>query len=135
MMNSIKTLYQTSKNDALYAYIWFLEHYSYHEKLTQYAPFQIDDMILAINNPRVLLLRTRRGGKSRDESVMAVFWTIVGLNAIYYTYSKDQKSQLKKWFSYNPFVRETVSNEVLNSWGFELFGTLSLSRLERNGKA
>lgn len=115
-MNTIREIYKTNKRDAFYAYIGFLQIYAHDIKLTEFTDGQIADILMAIENEEVLLLRTRRGGKTRDLTVLAVFWSIVNLRPIWFSVERDQKHQPKQWLYMNPFVVNVTGEfiEVLN---------------------
>lgn len=103
-------------------YLGFLVEYAdppgtpIHKKLAAFTSWQIKDMEMAIYHPKINtkniahecgILRTRRGGKSRDLSIINTFFAMLGLQVIWRAPFSDQLRQAGKWFLKNPFVEET----------------------------
>lgn len=104
-------------------------------KLDQYTPWQIEDMKLTLSHPEVLLLRTRRGGKTRDMTLIATFYSIVGKYVIWLAQSSDQLEQARRWFKLNPFVEaaKQYSIKFVKVKDEMPFGMLTKSRTASKG--
>lgn len=107
----IRKLYvEGHKNTAFTLYLGLIIHYGGLDKIKRIERFQFMDMLLAIHAQECALVRSRRGGKSRDLSLIAVFWTIVGKRVIWYAPESDQLEQAFMYFHSNPFVDHASSS-------------------------
>lgn len=68
--------------------------------------FQLKDLHLAVSYPEVAWIRTRRGGKSRDLTIIAVFLAILEYKVIWRAPFSDQIKQAVLYFQHNPFVKK-----------------------------
>jgi hypothetical protein len=84
-------------------YINFVKKYGQSVDLKRIERFQYEDMVMAITNQEVVWLRTRRGGKTRDLSLVNGFWIIVDKDPIWFTPQSDQQKQAIQYFLANPF--------------------------------
>lgn len=103
--------------------------------IRQYSQIQIDDMILTFSHPEVLWLRSRRAGKTRDMTVLCVFYTIVGLTCNWFSVTLDQLEAVRTWFELNPYT-EYVTNDVIkiiNCNNIINFGILSSGQVVSKG--
>lgn len=114
----LKTLYNNNPNnliDCFYAYLGFIMSHSLDDRYKQYTHWQVSDMLMSIHNPLINTSRevletawnyTRRGGKSRGLTVIAVFFVLLDKQVIWRCPHTDQLHQCTEWFIMNPFVEE-----------------------------
>jgi len=77
--------------------------------------FQIMDLHMFIDNPESAAIRSRRGGKSRDLSVIGVFLALLEYKVIWRAPYSDQLKQAALYLQHNPFVKRIAlasRNEV-----------------------
>lgn len=92
-------------------YIQFIKKHALSADLKRIEEFQLLDMLMAILNQEVVWLRTRRGGKTRDLSLVAIFWAIIGKSVIWFTPQSDQQKQAIQYFLANPFYASSTRDE------------------------
>lgn len=121
-------------------YLAFLREFA-HPEYTQLTSFQIEDMLMSIfqdeiDNSKIALETawncTRRYGKSRNLTIIAVFFCLLNKEVIWRTPYSTQLKQAGKWFSWNPFVEEVAINTkntvfVYGSTSIDI-GVLSVGR-------
>jgi hypothetical protein len=102
-----------------YMYLGFIKKYGHHD-LRQYTRWQVEAEIKTLHNDKIdnnkipletVDIRTRRGGKSRKLSNIAVFFNILGFRVIWRTPFTNQLDQAAVWFSMNPFVSRIQINQ------------------------
>jgi len=104
-------------------YLGFIKQFS-DERYACYTKWQREDMEMSLYNPAIDTTRevletawnySRRGGKSRDLTVIATFFTILKFLVIWRATYSDQLGQAAYWFELNPFVEkvQTSSNKIL----------------------
>jgi hypothetical protein len=93
-------------------YINFIKKYGQSVDLKRIEKFQYEDMVMAITNQEVVWLRTRRGGKTRDLSLVNGFWIIVDKDPIWFTPQSDQQKQAIQYFLANPFYSHSVKDYI-----------------------
>lgn len=124
-------LYNKSSDlvNTFYAYLGFLIEHTKNKRYVQFTKWQIEDMLMSIYNPKIDTSRvaletawnySRRGGKSRGLTIVAVFFSLLDKLVIWRSPHTDQLGQCTEWFNMNPFVAaEHVSTqntvEVYNS--------------------
>jgi len=110
------------KITALFLYIGFIQKYAFNDRLKRLEAFQIDDMLTAIIAPECMWVRCRRGGKTRDMSLLAIFFSLCGQPVIWFAPATDQLKAAVEWCMANPFCTNITQNEVniLNSPSFDL---------------
>lgn len=91
-------------------YINFVKKYGRTVDLKRIERFQFEDMLMAILNQECMWLRTRRGGKTRDLSLVNVFWVIVGKEPIWFAPQSDQLKQANIYFLANPFFSHSSND-------------------------
>lgn len=86
-------------------------------RLTLWTKWQIKDMEMSIYNAKIdvtqtvletIWLYTRRGGKTRDLTIVAVFFTILGYQVAWRAPQGAQLTKASFWFSINPFVERVM---------------------------
>ena len=91
--------------------------------LGRFTKWQIDDMIMCIYNAKVdtvkrilevFLLYTRRGGKTRNLTIIAVFLAILGYKVMWRASFTDQLNMAKFWFGKNPFFIRAIMGQQDN---------------------
>jgi hypothetical protein len=119
----LKQLYEFGEYDlvSLYKmYLGFVKTFG-EKELRQYVQWQVEAEVGALYNPKVdntkipletVDIRTRRGGKSRKLSMIAVFAALLGLRVIWRTPFTNQLDQASIWFSKNPFVKRIQINQL-----------------------
>lgn len=111
----VRALYQLDRKDeAFYIYIACIQKYGQNVRLKRLEAFQIEDMLMSIHHLETMWIRTRRGGKSRDLSLLAVFWSICGLRCLWFAPMKDQLTQAMEYMFANPFVA-SVKREIVET--------------------
>lgn len=93
-------------------YINFVRKYAKSVDLKRIEPFQFQDMLMAILNQECMWLRTRRGGKTRDLTLVNIFWVIIGKDPIWFAPQSDQLKQAHQYFMANPFWKSTTNDYV-----------------------
>ena len=87
------------------------------KRYSTFTRFQIADMEMSIWNAKIdyvlvaletAWIYTRRGGKSRGLTVIAVFFALLNKDVIWRTPYSRQLKQAGKWFDKNPFVEESA---------------------------
>jgi hypothetical protein len=81
--------------------------------IRNYTDIQISDMELTFEHTETLWLRSRRAGKTRDMTVLAIFYTIIGNTVNWFSVTEDQLEAVRTWFELNPFT-DTVTNDKVN---------------------
>ena len=118
---------------AFFAYLGFLRQFTKNKKYIELTQWQIDDMVMSISNGRIDTARealetlwnyTRRGGKSRGLTLLAVFFSLLGLQVVWRAPHSDQLIQAAEWFSMNPFVE---SQKIRTQFRVEIFGCPEIS--------
>jgi len=107
---------------ALKLYIGFIQLYASSDAIKRIEQFQFDDMMMAIVSRECMWLRSRRGGKSRDLSLIGIFFAIVGLRVLWFAPASDQLKQATQYFFMNPFCDGVTRNtvKVVNGRDFDL---------------
>lgn len=104
-------------------YLGFLMAHALNDRYRAYTHWQLKDMHMSIYNEHIDVFRevletawnyTRRGGKSRNLTVVGVFWSLLDKLVIWRSPHSDQLGQCSEWFGMNPFVEKVVlhSNEI-----------------------
>lgn len=97
-------------------YLGFLYKFA-HRELTEFTKWQIADMCMAIYNPKidfrlialeVAWLYTRRGGKTRGLSILAVFFALLDYDVAWRAPHGEQLKKAGYWFSLNTFVERIM---------------------------
>lgn len=91
------------------------------KRLALFTKWQIKDMIMCIYNEKIdtaiiiletALMYTRRGGKTRGLSIIAVFFAILGYDVAWRSPKGEQLRKAGFWFGRNPFVeRVSIRND------------------------
>jgi len=123
-------------------YIGFLRTFAGHTDIFDYRQFeewQLEDMEMTIYNQNVdykldvletALCYTRRGGKTKALTVIAVFFAILDKIVIWRSPYSDQLDQADIWFQLNPFVKQVrvhIDNTVL-IYGSETINIAPMTR-------
>lgn len=108
-------------------YLGFLVEYCNNEneskRYGQFSSWQIKDMLMCIHNDKInpelqtletFLLYTRRGGKTKNLTVIAVFFSILGYLVMWRSSYTDQLNMAKYWFLKNPFVLKVIYGQTDN---------------------
>jgi len=91
--------------------------------LGRFSKWQIDDMIMCIYNDKIdttkriletFLLYTRRGAKTRNLTIIGVFFSILGKLVMWRSSYTDQLAMSKFWFLKNPFVIKVITGQQDN---------------------
>ncbi|MCP4648566.1 MAG: hypothetical protein GY853_00615, partial [PVC group bacterium] len=118
---------------AFFAYLGFLRQFTKNKKYTEWTDWQVADMIMSLYNPEIdpsrealetLWNYTRRGGKSRGLTIIAVFFALLGLQVVWRAPHSDQLIQAADWFSMNPFVE---SQKIRTQFRVQIFGSPEIS--------
>jgi hypothetical protein len=89
----------------------------------QFDTFQIDDMMMSIYNSEIdvtkeiletFWLYTRRGGKTKNLTVVGVFFALLGKLVLWRSSFTDQLNMARYWFNKNPFVVRVVMGQQEN---------------------
>ncbi len=108
-------------------YLGFLYKFA-HRELTEFTKWQIADMCMSIYNKNIdtrlialetAWLYTRRGGKTRGLSLLAVFFSILGYDVAWRAPHGEQLKKAGYWFSLNPFVQKVMvrTENVIRIYG------------------
>jgi len=101
-------------------YLGFVKTFS-PERYRLFTKWQREDMEMSIYNPLINTKRevletawnySRRGGKSRGLTVLAVFFSLIGKLVIWRSPHADQLGQASQWFNMNPFVKKVSINNL-----------------------
>ena len=93
-------------------YLGFLYKFA-HQELTELTQWQINDMCMSIYNAKIDVrkvaletawLYTRRGGKTRGLTIIAVFFALLGYEVAWRAPHGEQLTKAGYWFAFNPFV-------------------------------
>ena len=114
--------YELTKDDigAFRYYLGFIKTFA-PERYRLFTRWQREDMEMSINNPNINVERevletawnySRRGGKSRGLTVLAVFFALLGKLVIWRSPHADQLGQASQWFNMNPFVKKVSINNL-----------------------
>lgn len=115
-----------------FAYHIYLESLKLlNHKYFQFEPFQISDQYLTFHHIETAWIRTRRGGKSRDLSVLAVFYVLLGFNLIWLAAKSTQLKQARKYLMANPYVKKIKMYDVITMGT----GTFDLSMITKGRTA
>jgi len=85
--------------------------------LGKFTYWQIDDMLMCIHNTKIdvvkqiletFLLYTRRGGKTKNLTIIGVFFSLLGYTVMWRASYTDQLNAARNWFERNPFVIRVV---------------------------
>jgi hypothetical protein len=118
---------------AFWAYLGFLVEFCKNKKYIEWTDWQVKDMIMCIYNVKInptievlenALNYTRRGGKTRTLTILAVFFTLIGLRVVWRAPHSDQLIQAAEWFDMNPFVE---SQKIRTQFRVQIFGSPELS--------
>jgi hypothetical protein len=99
-----------------FMYLGFLVKFA-HQDLVEFTKWQIADMCMAIYNPKidvrlvaleVAWLYTRRGGKTRGLSILAVFFALLGYDVAWRAPHGEQLKKAGQWFLMNPFTEKIM---------------------------
>ena len=119
--------------DAFFTYLGFLSYFTQNKKLVEFTDWQIADMLMCIYNENIdvslealetALNYTRRGGKSRKLTLIAVFFALIHLLVVWRAPHSDQLVQAAEWFSMNPFVE---SQKIRTQFRVEVYGSPEIS--------
>ena len=86
-------------------------------RLALWTRWQIKDMEMAIHNPKIDVrkialeiawLYTRRGGKTRGLTIIAVFFSLIGYQVAWRAPHGEQLKKAGFWFNANPFVQAVM---------------------------
>lgn len=102
------------------AYLTILENTK--KPYFRWTVWQRVDLHLMLNKTESCIIRSRRGGKSRDLAVIAVFFSLIGMDIIWLAAQSDQLAQARKYLLANPFCIGIKKFEVktLGSGSFDL---------------
>ena len=118
----LKELYSNTQ-DAITCfriYLGFIKTFA-PERYREFTKWQREDMEMSIYNPLINTERevletawnySRRGGKSRGLTVLAVFFSLIGKLVIWRSPHADQLGQASQWFTMNPFVKKVSINNL-----------------------
>jgi len=118
---------------AFYAYLGFLRTFTQNYRYTELTYWQIEDMIMSIYNPKIntavealetLWNYTRRGGKSRGLTFIAIFFSLLDFKVVWRAPYSDQLVQCAEWFSMNPFVK---SQKIRTQFRVQIYGSPEVS--------
>jgi len=118
---------------AFFAYLGFLAEFCKDKRYTEFTDWQIADMCMSLINDKIdnsrealetLWNYTRRGGKSRGLTIIAVFFALLGLMVVWRAPHSDQLIQAAEWFSMNPFVEE---QKIRTQFRVGVFGSPEIS--------
>lgn len=134
----IKTECAKNMENSLRMYLKLLSKFGKPRGIYDIRPYsetQIQDMLLTFKHPEVLLLRSRRAGKTRDMTVLAIFYVIVGFTVNWFSVTEDQLDVVRTWFELNPFTSKITLNmvEVIGSNDIINFGILSAGQSVSKG--
>ena len=125
----LRELYQSGTHiiECFKIYLGFLVEFCNdpHEtkRLGQFTEWQIDDMVMCVYSDCInpikeilesFLLYTRRGGKTKNLSIMGVFFSILGYLVMWRASFTDQLNMAKFWFLKNPFVTKVIYGQTDN---------------------
>ena len=122
---------------AIDGYLAYVQHYSPAPQFYNLVDFQYNDITQAIIHQVFMILRSRKGGKTRDMTLVIVFWAVIlELAGIWFAPFGDQLKQAKEWFHYNPFVTAVNQYSISFCSGPELdIGMLSPGRTASKDKS
>jgi hypothetical protein len=118
----LKDFYNRTQDDiaAFRIYLGFIKTFA-DDRYKLFTKWQREDMEMSIYNPLIDTSRevletawnySRRGGKSRGLTVLAVFFSLLGKLVIWRSPHADQLGQASQWFSMNPFVKKVSINNL-----------------------
>jgi len=91
--------------------------------LGRFTAWQIKDMLMCVHNDKIdtskviletFLLYTRRGGKTRNLTIIAVFFSLLGYLVMWRSSFTDQLAMAKFWFDKNPFTIKVIYGQSDN---------------------
>jgi hypothetical protein len=120
--NQIREYYNNTQDDiaTFRYYLGFIKTFA-PERYRNFTRWQREDMEMSIANPLIDTSRevletawnySRRGGKSRGLTVLAVFFALIGKLVIWRSPHADQLGQASQWFAMNPFVKKVSINNL-----------------------
>ena len=138
-IKQIRTIYNNNPDNLIKCFMMYLGFLRTFAKLeyTELTQFQIDDMLMCIHNEKIdtrlsvletAWVYTRRGGKTRGLTIMAIFFSIINRVVVWRAPYSSQLIQAGKWFGMNPFVKN-VSISTKNSVTIFLSPEVSISVL------
>ena len=118
----LRDLYNATKDDVtcFRMYLGFIKTFA-PERYRLFTRWQREDMEMSISNSNINVERevletawnySRRGGKSRGLTVLAVFFALIGKLVIWRSPHADQLGQASQWFAMNPFVKKVSINNL-----------------------
>jgi len=127
---------QGNKDEAFFLFLGFIKAYAKHVRLKRTEVWQVEDILISIYSRESVWIRSRRGGKSRDLTLLATFFSIVQLPVIWFAAASDQLQQSQEYFMMNPFIEGIYENEVriINSPSIDL-SVLTSGRTASKGRA
>lgn len=120
--SQIREYYDKTQDDisTFRYYLGFIKTFA-PERYACFTRWQRKDMEMSIYNPNIDTTKevletawnySRRGGKSRGLTVLAVFFALIGKLVIWRSPHADQLGQASQWFDMNPFVKKVSINNL-----------------------